>query len=57
MNKGDDVTLNARIVCVFPDGDLCVKLKSGQAVNVKPTDINTVRPMIKVSEIDHRKGN
>ena len=57
MNKGDDVTLNAKIVCVFPDGDLCVKLKSGQAVNVKPTDINTVRPMIKVSEIDHRKGN
>ena len=56
MDKGDDVTINAKIMDVKGE-ILMVILKNGDLVEINKADVNTVRPSIKVSEIDHRKGN
>ena len=57
LKKGDIVTLNAEVIGVTGSGNPIVRFNSGVKVLAKYTDINTIRPAVKVDGEDKRKGN
>ena len=57
LKKGDIVTLNAEVIGVTGSGNPIVRFNSGVKVLVKYSDINTIRPAVKVDGKDKRKGN
>lgn len=59
INVGDDVTINGVVINTSEELDCVeIRLKSGQVVILNSkSDINTHRPKVIVSGIDHRKGN
>lgn len=57
LKKGDIVTLNAEVIGVTGSGNPIVRFNSGVKVLAKYSDINTIRPAVKVDGEDKRKGN
>ena len=57
FQKGDIVTLNAEVIGVTGSGNPIIRFNSGVKVLVKYSDVNTIRPAVKVDKEDHRKGN
>lgn len=56
FNKGDDVTINAKVIDVTASGNPVIQTKSGVKMLVKASDINTIRPYQEPGKEDHRKG-
>lgn len=54
---GDEVTVAGVIVDITASGNAVVKTKHGVKFLVQASEIKTIRPKIKVSKEDKRKGN
>lgn len=57
MNIGDDITVNAVIVDITENNVVIAKTKQGRILIIRESDINTIRPKVETSGVDHRKGN
>lgn len=60
MKEGDDVTINGTIYDIRKrftgDLDIFIYTGGGNIICIAESDINTIRPKIKISDKDERRG-
>ena len=60
MEINDDITVNGSILYMAHGNDFDmykIKLKSGDVIWIRDTDVNTVRPHMTIPTEDRRKGS